>query len=89
MARATGGIQEIIEDYDPTADSGYGFLYYDPSAEAFWDAIKRAREVFADRAVWTALMQRAMAQDFSWQNAAERYEALYSELMPVAQTRAA
>ena len=89
VARATGGIQEIIEDYDPTADSGYGFLYYDPSAEAFWDAIKRAREVFADRAVWTALMQRAMAQDFSWQNAAERYEALYSELMPVAQTRAA
>ena len=46
VARATGGIQEIIEDYDPTTDSGYGFLYYDPSAEAFWDAIKRAREIF-------------------------------------------
>ena len=29
IARATGGIQEIIEDYDPWSDSGYGFLYYD------------------------------------------------------------
>ena len=46
VARATGGIQEIIEDYDPTSDSGYGFLYYDPSVEAFWDSIKRAREIF-------------------------------------------
>src|ERR1700682_6012015 len=46
VARATGGIQEIIEDYDPTADSGYGFLCYEYSTEAFWDAIKRARETF-------------------------------------------
>ncbi|MBA2269085.1 MAG: hypothetical protein H0W20_00595 [Chthoniobacterales bacterium] len=33
-----GGIQEIIEDYDPWRGSGYGFLYYDPSVEPFWDA---------------------------------------------------
>src|SRR5216117_2419875 len=26
VARATGGIHEIIEDYDPIADNGYGFL---------------------------------------------------------------
>ena len=89
VARATGGVQEIIEDYDPTTDAGYGFLYYDSSAEAFWDAIKRAREVFADHAIWTMLMQRAMTQDFSWQVAAQRYEALYSELLPAAQTRVA
>jgi starch synthase len=89
VARATGGIQEIIADYDPTTDAGYGFLYYDASAEAFWDAIKRAREVFHDEPVWRALMQRAMAREFSWQSAAERYEALYSELIPGAQTRAA
>ena len=50
VARATGGIQEIIEDYDPTADSGYGFLCYEYSSEAFWDAIKRARQIFRDRA---------------------------------------
>ena len=49
VARVTGGIQEIIEDYDPTTDSGYGFLCYEYSSEAFWDAIKRAREIFRDR----------------------------------------
>jgi starch synthase len=81
IARATGGIQEIIEDYDPTTDSGYGFLFYEYSTEAFWDSIKRAREVFRDRMVWTVLMSRAMARDFSWDASAQRYEQVYAELV--------
>jgi starch synthase len=81
IARATGGIQEIIEDYDPTTDSGYGFLCYEYSTEAFWDSIKRAREVFRDRMVWTVLMARAMARDFSWDASAQRYEEVYAELV--------
>ena len=81
VARATGGIQEIIEDYDPTEDRGYGFLYYDASAEAFWDAIKRAREIFrTEPETWTTLTRRAMEQDFSWETAAQRYEDLYTTL---------
>jgi len=81
VARATGGIQEIIEDYDPTADSGYGFLCYEYSAEAFWDAIRRARQTFRDRKVWSRLMKRAMARKFSWDGSARGYETLYKELV--------
>ena len=81
VARVTGGIQEIIEDYDPAADSGYGFLCYEYSSEAFWDAIKRARQIFRDRRVWTRLMKRAMARNFSWDASARRYEALCAELV--------
>jgi len=77
----TGGIQEIIEDYDPTTDSGYGFLCYEYSSEAFWDAIKRARQTFRDRRLWTRLIKRAMARNFSWDASAQRYEALYRELV--------
>jgi starch synthase len=80
VAGATGGIQEIIEDYDPATDSGYGFLCYEYSTEAFWDAIKRARKIFRDHELWGKLMQRAMARNFSWAVAAQRYEQLYREL---------
>jgi len=83
VARATGGIQEIIEDYDPTTDTGYGFLCYWNSPDAFWDAIKRARELFCDNpSEWLRLIDRAMAREFSWQAAAERYEMLYRDLVP-------
>src|SRR5438067_827342 len=81
VARVTGGIQEIIEDYDPSTDSGYGFLCYEYSSDAFWDAMKRARQIFCDRTLWTKLMKRAMTRNFSWDVSAQRYEALYSELV--------
>jgi starch synthase len=89
VARATGGIHEIIEDYDPTSDSGYGFLCYEYSGEAFWDAIKRARQIFGDRNLWTKLMKRAMARNFSWDASARHYEDLYRELVGVAENAAA
>ena len=80
VARATGGIQEIIEDYDPTLDIGYGFLCYENTPDAFWDSIKRARETFHDKTFWATLVERAMSRDFSWEAVAERYEALYAQL---------
>jgi len=80
VARATGGIQEIIEDYDPTLGSGYGFLCYESTPDAFWDSIKRSREIFQDQALWQTLVERAMSRDFSWSEAAARYESLYTEL---------
>jgi starch synthase len=80
VARATGGIQEIIEEYDPTLDIGYGFLCYENTPDAFWDSIKRAREIFHDKALWATLVERAMSRDFSWEAVAERYEAVYAQL---------
>jgi starch synthase len=83
VARATGGIQEIIEDYDPTLEppqAGYGFLCYENTPDAFWDSIKRAREIFQDKLLWMALVERAMSRDFSWAAVAERYEAVYAQL---------
>src|SRR6266513_1923872 len=89
VACVTGGIQEIIVDYAPTTDSGYGFLCYEYSSEAFWDAIKRARQIFRDRRLWTKLMKRAMALNFSWDASARRYEALYTELIGATKAAAA
>lgn len=89
VARATGGIQEIIEDYDPSMDAGFGFLCYETTPDAFWDSIKRARAIFHDKPTWTALMERAMSLDFSWSQAAARYESIYAELTTAGQRGAA
>jgi starch synthase len=89
VARTTGGIQEIIEDYDPWSENGYGFLCYEYSTEAFWDAIKRARDAFRDQKLWTKLRSRAMARNFSWETAAERYEQLYREVAGLHEAEAA
>ena len=41
----------------------------------------QARQIFRDRRLWTKLMKRAMARNFSWDVSAQRYEALYRELV--------
>ena len=81
VAHGALGVEQIIADYDPATRSGYGFLFYEYSSEPLWDAIKRAKELFADREEWERLMQRAIALDFSWALAAEHYERMYGELV--------
>lgn len=80
IAHATGGLYESISDYDPSAESGHGFLFYDATPEALWDAIIRAKRYFADPPHWQALMQRAMACDFLWEKAVPHYEAVYTKV---------
>ena len=77
VARITGGLQQIIQDYDPTAQTGNGFVFFDETPEALWDAIGRTKKVFADRAAWQSIMVRAMQSDFSWPAAAAKYEKVY------------
>jgi starch synthase len=90
VARATGGIYEIIEDYDPSLDRGYGFLCFDHSSEAFWDSTKRAREIFRNKPLWEDLMKRAMQREFSWKQSAAKYEQLYAEIVgPAGEAEAA
>ncbi len=60
--------------------SGYGFICYANSPDAFWDSIKGAREIFEQKDVWPMLMERAISRDFSWQMVAERYERVYEQL---------
>ncbi len=81
IARATRGVEQILLDYDPSADSGYSFLFYEYGSEPLWDAIKRAKQIFQDRGEWERLQQRALKLDFSWALAAESYERLYGDLV--------
>lgn len=81
LARATGGLYQIVQDYDPTRDGGTGFVFQDYTPEALWDAIVRVNRVFADAEAWKGLMLRAMSMDFSWERAVLPYEEVYKGLL--------
>jgi len=81
VAHATGGLYETIQDYDPTNETGHGFLFYDYTSEALWDALIRVRLSFNDGPQWLSLQKRAMACDFSWKKAVPRYESVYERAL--------
>ena len=77
IVRAVGGLDDTVEDYNPQTGQGTGFKFKEYEPEKFWQTIQRALNLFRDKSHWTLLMQRAMAQDFSWAKSAEAYQQLY------------
>lgn len=80
VVRATGGLDDTIEDYNPLSGSGNGFKFADYSGPTLLEAVKRSLAVYCNRKAWHQLMINAMACDFSWKQSALEYLALYRKL---------
>lgn len=80
VVHAVGGLKDTVEDLGPAGQSGWGFCFAKPSADALLAAVDRAKELYARRDAWRAAQLRGMALDFSWDKAAGQYEAIYKAL---------
>jgi starch synthase len=81
VVRATGGLDDTIQDFDPLTEEGTGFKFIDYDPRRFLEAIERALQVYRNRPVWEKIMVRAMAQDFSWEKSAREYVKLYEKIL--------
>ncbi len=79
IVRATGGLDDTIEEWDAVKGTGTGFKFegYDP--EDLLAEIDRALEAFKDKKGWTRLMRNGMARDYSWSGPAKEYVRVYEE----------
>jgi starch synthase len=78
IVRATGGLEDTVEQYDERTGAGTGFKFDILTPEAIHAAVGWAVSTWYDRpAHIAALRQVAMAKDFSWEASAKAYVALY------------
>jgi starch synthase len=75
IVRATGGLDDTIDEQPDGGGNGFKFWGYDSGA--LMDAIQRALGVFRNKKQWTKIMKRGMAQDFSWEKPAQEYVRVY------------
>ncbi len=80
VVRATGGLDDTIEEWNPQQGSGTGFKFKSLRAEGLWAAIERALAAFEDKKGWRRLMLNGMAQDYGWAQPAREYAAVYKEV---------
>jgi starch synthase len=80
VVRATGGLDDTIEDFDPLSGKGNGFKFAEYSGEAFLSTIKRALAVYINEKAWERVVTNGMAADFSWERAAADYLQLYRQV---------
>lgn len=68
----TGGLADTVN-----SDNGFVFERY--NKEDLVKTIKKAIQAFKNKGKWTILMQNAMQCNFSWQESAAKYIALYEK----------
>ncbi|GBD11616.1 Glycogen synthase [bacterium HR23] len=81
IVRATGGLKDTVQEYDPSTGQGTGFLFERYTAEAMLEAVGRALALYRRRREWIRLVRNGMGADFSWRRSAQEYLAVYQRLV--------
>ena len=79
IVRATGGLADSVEHYDPAAGLGTGCVFKDYDAPAVEWALHTTLDWFANPESWRRLMQNAMLKDFSWSRQVVMYEKVFRD----------
>lgn len=82
IVRATGGLEDSIEPWDPGSAKGTGFKFSAYSGVMMLNCIQDALRSFKDQTAWNKLMLNGMKKDFSWNVSAREYVKIYERLSP-------
>jgi starch synthase len=89
VVRATGGLDDTIENWDPHTRKGTGFKFTEYSGEALLATIRAALQAYRDQESWRALMRNGMSRDFSWTASAKEYVRVYDRVRQLRSVTAA
>ena len=87
IVRATGGLDDTVQDFNPVSGEGNGFKFTDYSSSSLLQAIKRALKAYENRPLWEQLMVRGMSLDFSWASSARAYLNVYEQALEKKENR--
>ncbi len=77
IVRATGGLDDTIEPFDPQTGRGTGFKFEEYDAQALLACIRQALELFRNETAWRKMQINGMTKNFSWHASAAEYVRLY------------
>ena len=77
VVRATGGLDDTVEQFDRARGTGSGFKFHEYSPAALLGSIYEALRAYGEPPVWRQIQLNGMRQDNSWQAAARKYIEVY------------
>jgi len=80
VVRATGGLDDTIEEWNAMQGTGTGFKFEGLSPDALLATIDRSLSAFEDKNSWRQLMRNDMAKVYDWQQPAREYADVYEEV---------
>lgn len=77
IVRRTGGLNDVIEDFDLEKETGNGFSFTNRDPWELYGTMIEALTVFSNKRLWNTLVKDCLLCDFSWEHAAKEYGKLY------------
>jgi starch synthase len=81
VVRATGGLDDTVENFNEASGSGNGFKFQTYSVTALLDKIHEALYFYGKPDAWVQIQRNGMGRDNSWQAAAQRYVEFYQQVV--------
>src|SRR6185369_15679445 len=78
IVRAVGGLDDTVETFDVVSGQGNGYKFGPYRADRFLERIYEALLAYAQPETWRKIQLNGMTADNSWENAASKYQELYS-----------
>lgn len=80
VVRATGGLDDTVQNFDPATGAGTGFKFGGYTAAAMLEKIHEGLYFYKQPEAWKKIQQNGMTTDNSWSYAAQKYIKLYEEI---------
>ncbi len=81
IVRRTGGLNDIVDDFNPNTNLGNGFSFKSVDSWALYGAIIESLTIYNAPSLWKELVKNCMLSDFSWNHAAKEYDAWYKTVI--------
>ena len=79
LAFKTGGLADTIVDLEKNKTKGNGLLFEKYEAKEFMKKFNKAVSLYKDKGAWQKILKRIVKLDFSWEESAKKYIALYKK----------
>lgn len=84
IVRATGGLDDTIQNFDEHHKHGNGFKFYDATQEALYYTVLWAVNIYyKDKKSFVEMQKSAMQTQFSWNESAYEYENVYKRILGI------
>ena len=82
IVRETGGLRDTVKPFNEYENTGDGFSFANYNGDEMLSVINYSKHIFFDRKKqWNQMIDRGMANDYSWNNSKGKYEGLYNYLL--------
>ncbi len=81
IVRRTGGLNDIVEDFNPASGHGNGFSFIPNDAWSLYGVVIETLAIYKQPGIWSKLVLNCLKSNFTWTKSAKKYDKWYKHVI--------